>query len=58
MYELSATNYRFPYSFLAKFINSNFIWNLDKGKAIPLQTWTVPEVSRTLRLPDFKIIGT
>jgi hypothetical protein len=25
-----------------------------KGKAIPLQAWTGPEVSRRLRLPDFK----
>jgi hypothetical protein len=29
-----------------------------KGKAIPLQTWTGPEVSRKLRLPDLKTIGT
>jgi hypothetical protein len=29
-----------------------------KGKAIPLQTWTDPEGSRRLRLPDFKTIGT
>jgi hypothetical protein len=29
-----------------------------KGKSIPLQSWTGPEVSRKLRLPDFKIIGT
>jgi len=29
-----------------------------KGKAIPLQTWTDPEGSRKLRLPDFKTIGT
>jgi len=28
------------------------------GKAIPLQAWTGPEVSRRLRLPDFKTIGT
>jgi hypothetical protein len=28
-----------------------------KGKAIPLQAWTSPEVSRRLRLPDFKTIG-
>jgi hypothetical protein len=26
-----------------------------KGKAIPLQAWTGPEVSRRLRLPDFTI---
>jgi hypothetical protein len=29
-----------------------------KKKAIPLQTWTGPEGSRRLRLPDFKEIGT
>jgi len=29
-----------------------------KGKATPLQAWTSPEVSRRLRLPDFKTIGT
>ena len=29
-----------------------------KGKAIPLQAWRGPEVSRRLRLPDFKTIGT
>jgi len=28
-----------------------------KGKAIPLQAWTGPEGSRSLRLPDFKTIG-
>ena len=27
-----------------------------KGKAIPLQPWTGPAVSRSLRLPDFKTI--
>jgi hypothetical protein len=31
---------------------------LVKCKAIPLQAWTGPEVSRELRLPDFKAIGT
>ena len=29
-----------------------------KGKAAPLQAWTDPEVTRRLRLPEFKIIGT
>jgi len=28
-----------------------------KCKAIPLQSWTGPEGSRKLRLPDFKKIG-
>jgi hypothetical protein len=27
-------------------------------KAIPLQAWTGPDFSRSLRLPDFKTIGT
>jgi hypothetical protein len=31
---------------------------VKKCKAISLQTWTGPEGSRKLRLPDFKIIGT
>jgi hypothetical protein len=31
---------------------------LKKGKAIPLQDWRVPELSRRFRLPDFKTIGT
>jgi len=29
-----------------------------KGKAIPLQAWTGPKGSRSLRLPDFKTIST
>jgi len=29
-----------------------------KGKAISLQAWTGPKVSRRLRLPDFKTIDT
>jgi hypothetical protein len=31
---------------------------VQKGKAIPVQTWTGPDVSRRLRLPDFQTIGT
>jgi len=34
------------------------VYSEGKGKAIPLQAWTGPEVSRKLRLPDFKTIGT
>jgi hypothetical protein len=30
----------------------------QKGKAIPLQAWTGPEVSRTLKLPDLRTVGT
>jgi hypothetical protein len=40
------------------FIDKNAGDSLSKGKAIPLQAWTVPEGSRSLRLPDFKTIGT
>jgi len=29
-----------------------------KGKAISLQAWTDPEVSKRLRVPDFKAVGT
>jgi hypothetical protein len=29
-----------------------------KSKAIPLQAWTGPESTRTLKLPDFKTAGT
>jgi hypothetical protein len=32
--------------------------SIVKGKAIPLQAGTGPEVSRSLRLPYFKTIGT
>jgi hypothetical protein len=43
-----------------KFIISTYQTTLckgkGKGKAIPLQAWTVPEDSRKLRLPDFKTI--
>jgi len=28
-----------------------------KGKAVPLQTWTGPEGSRKLRLPDFVTVA-
>jgi len=34
------------------------IYGKGKGKATPLQTWTGPEGSRRLKLPDFKTIGT
>jgi len=31
---------------------------MGKGKAIPLQAWTSPEIYRRLRLPDFKTVDT
>jgi len=42
-----ANNYKF-----------SFWYTVKKGKAIPLQAWTGPEGSRSLRLPDFKTFGT
>ena len=35
-----------------------FSKNSAQGKVIPLQAWTGLEGSRSLRLPDFKRIGT
>jgi hypothetical protein len=29
-----------------------------KGKSIPVQAWTGPEESRSLRLPDFETFNT
>jgi hypothetical protein len=39
-------------------MHMNLIRGKSKGKAIPLQAWRGPEVSRRLRFPDFKTIGT
>jgi hypothetical protein len=40
-------------------INLKHRWNDNgKGKTILLQAWTGPEDSRSLRLTDFKTIGT
>jgi hypothetical protein len=33
-------------------------WVKKKGNAVPFQAWAGPEVSRRLRLPNFKTIGT
>jgi len=41
--------------------NMCFLRKLEKdkrGKAIPVERWTCPEISRSLRLPYFKAIGT
>jgi len=35
-----------------------FKMNIKNGKAIPLQPWTDPEISRRLWFPDLKTIGT
>jgi len=37
--------------------NAVVVSSTVKGKAIPLQAWTGPEGSRSLRLPDLKRIG-
>jgi hypothetical protein len=39
-------------------LNITKITLIYKGKSIPLQAWTGPEVYRKLRLLDFKTIGT
>jgi hypothetical protein len=39
-------------------IITNVFTSTDKGKAIPLLALTGPEGSGSLRLPDFKTIGT
>jgi len=37
---------------------NNFIYNtMQRGKAIPLQAWTGPEGSTSLRIRDFKTIN-
>jgi len=50
------------YLYLEIHYMSEYICNLCtctvKGKPIPLQAWTGPEGSRSLRLPDFKTVGT
>jgi len=43
-----------PYMLLA----CDVWYKKGKGKVISLQAWRGPEVSRRLRLPDFKTIGT
>ena len=34
-------------------IRPEFVGGSRRGKAVPLQAWTGPEVSRKLSLPDF-----
>jgi hypothetical protein len=52
-------NYAGNYTFtVVKFENVPCVGKKDKGEAIPLQAWTGPEGARSLRLPDFKTVGT
>ena len=46
-----------PFIFQIIYKTQNVIGK-GKGKATPLQAWRGPEVSRRLRLSDFKTIGT
>jgi hypothetical protein len=39
-------------------LESSLLFIIVFIKAISLQAWTSPEVSRSLRFPDFKTIGT
>jgi len=34
-------------------VGINILNSSEHGKAVPLQAWTDPEVSRNLKLPDF-----
>jgi hypothetical protein len=43
---------------MKKYIKEARIEKGYKGKGTPLQAWTGPEGSRSLRLPDFKTVGT
>ena len=36
-----------------RFCAVSYLWFVKKGKAIRVQAWTSPEVSRKLRFPDF-----
>jgi hypothetical protein len=49
---------RFQNKFLRSIVNALWYVKRVKGKAIPLQAWTGPEVSRRLRLPDLKTFST
>jgi hypothetical protein len=42
---------------LSKHIGARVVASI-RCKAIPLQAWTGPEGSRSLRPPDFKTVGT
>ena len=55
---ISVTNIAHLYVFPYVIVNKHILIIIDKGKAIPLQSWTDPEGSRRLRLPDFKTVGT
>jgi len=46
------------YSKISSAYTNTCVTPAPKGKAIPLQAWTDPGVSRRLSLPDFKTIGT
>ena len=39
-------------------VTNDMVKGKSKGKAIPLQAWTGPKGFRSLRLPDFKTVGT
>jgi hypothetical protein len=59
--KLGALSIQLQNVWLTQVFTQNFaLWRDDpvKGNAIPLQAWTGPEGSRSLRLPDFKTIGT
>jgi hypothetical protein len=56
--ETSAYKIQMPVNYPEESTQQEYVKIIKECKAIPLQAWTGPEDSRTLRLPDFKTIGT
>ena len=44
--------------YISRLSMRNRRWAVKKGKAIPLEAWTDPEVSKMTRLPNFMTVGT
>jgi hypothetical protein len=58
-WKMGPSKYEVEFTFLSNDIKFLSLPRLKvKGKPIPLQSWTSPEGSRRLRLPDFQTIGT
>jgi len=56
---LSSVNQQAVFIFNWKYFSRRKMYTQGlKGKVIPLQAWTSPEVSRRLRFPDFETTDT
>ena len=51
---LSQESIKYPTNMIGHNVHQNSYKGKGKGKDLPLQVWTGSEVSRSLRLPDFK----